>query len=187
MFTLEPLVKGDITLKNHKLRQRRARKFWTQSKAAEELGVSLITYQRWELGIQHPSLVSLQRLCDVFQVQPEDLDYGYILPSEAVGEPSVSATTADPIPATLALPQTFKPLVSGRFTHPTQPTHEDLMEVAKNLFPKEYPPKLNKFQDTQFTCHVFYNVQIDKAMIASIKSDFRRLTMWTLGCQAKVF
>ncbi len=64
---------------NHKLRQARLRRYWTIKQAAIRIGVSFQTYIRWELGTQVPHLSSLEMLCVVFNMTPEELGFGDLI------------------------------------------------------------------------------------------------------------
>ena len=62
---------------NKKLRQARRKKYmWTMEEAAEKIGVSLVTYSRWELGVQYPHLRTLKTICEVFQMTADELGFG---------------------------------------------------------------------------------------------------------------
>jgi transcriptional regulator with XRE-family HTH domain/tetratricopeptide (TPR) repeat protein len=61
---------------NEKLRQARQQKRWSQAVAAEEVGVSELTYSRWENGTQKPYLKTLDDLCNAFEMSPADLGFG---------------------------------------------------------------------------------------------------------------
>lgn len=60
---------------NEKLRAARLQKRWSQVNAAEKIGVSVLTYSRWEKGTQIPYLASLDQLCAAFDLPPEDLGF----------------------------------------------------------------------------------------------------------------
>lgn len=55
------------------LKAQRRRRFWTQTALAKELGVSLNTVQRWEMGMSIPFPATQQRLVQVLGVEPEVL------------------------------------------------------------------------------------------------------------------
>lgn len=63
-------------LRNTCLRKARLNRFWTAKIAAEQVGVSIVTYQRWELGIQVPHPSSLRMLCKAFAANSEELGFG---------------------------------------------------------------------------------------------------------------
>jgi transcriptional regulator with XRE-family HTH domain len=60
---------------NLKLRQARKQKRWSIEKAAEEVGVSWLTFSRWEHGTQRPHPTSLDMLCDAFGMSPAELGF----------------------------------------------------------------------------------------------------------------
>src|SRR5260370_26907382 len=60
---------------NLKLRQARKQKRWSIEKAAEEVGVSWLTYSRWERGTQYPHPTSLDMLCNTFSLSPNELGF----------------------------------------------------------------------------------------------------------------
>jgi transcriptional regulator with XRE-family HTH domain len=62
---------------NEKLKTARLNKRWTQVKAAERAGVSVLTYSRWENGTQMPYLTTLDQLCRAFETSPEDLGFDH--------------------------------------------------------------------------------------------------------------
>jgi transcriptional regulator with XRE-family HTH domain len=55
------------------LRAWRLRRFMTQRQLAEALGVPYQTVQRWESGRAFPRPSFLKRLCEVLQVEPDQL------------------------------------------------------------------------------------------------------------------
>jgi transcriptional regulator with XRE-family HTH domain len=55
------------------LKDRRRRRFLTQKALAEQLGVTLNTVQRWEMGMSVPFPKQQQRLVAVLELVPEDL------------------------------------------------------------------------------------------------------------------
>jgi transcriptional regulator with XRE-family HTH domain len=61
---------------NEKLRRARLQKRWSQAVAAEKVGVSELTYSRWENGTQKPYPKTLDDLCNTFEMSPADLGFG---------------------------------------------------------------------------------------------------------------
>jgi transcriptional regulator with XRE-family HTH domain len=57
------------------LRAARLKKNWTPEFVSSQVGVSLHTYARWEAGSQTPRHSSLQALCQVFEMSPEELGF----------------------------------------------------------------------------------------------------------------
>ncbi len=51
----------------------RKRRGWTQAYVAEQIGVSVETVRQWENGRHFPYQVSIQKLCMLFHMKPEEL------------------------------------------------------------------------------------------------------------------
>ncbi|GLV60034.1 hypothetical protein KDH_68570 [Dictyobacter sp. S3.2.2.5] len=88
------------TRANQLLRQARRMRTWSQGDLAEHIGVAKETISRWENGVSRPQPQQLSRLCETFEMRPDEL--GYALdpveenPSPVGGEPrSLAATTAE--------------------------------------------------------------------------------------------
>lgn len=62
-------------MSNRRLLQARVQRHWTQEQAAENIGVWVSTYRRWEAGTRLPHASSLHLLCEVFQQSAEDLGF----------------------------------------------------------------------------------------------------------------
>ena len=60
------------------LKSARIKKSWTPEFVSGKVGVSLTTYIRWELGIQTPRNSSLDALCKIFEMSPEELGFSHI-------------------------------------------------------------------------------------------------------------
>jgi len=60
---------------NQNLRKARQQKRWSIEKAAEKVGVSWVTFSRWEHGTQQPHPATLDMLCKAFGMSPEELGY----------------------------------------------------------------------------------------------------------------
>jgi len=54
--------------KNERLRQSRIERNWRQQDVADQLGVALVTMQRWERGYQQPSAYYRVKLSALFGV-----------------------------------------------------------------------------------------------------------------------
>jgi len=59
--------------RNERLRQRRFERNWRQQDVAEQLGVSLVTVQRWERGFQRPSAYYRVKLSTLFGLSAQEL------------------------------------------------------------------------------------------------------------------
>jgi transcriptional regulator with XRE-family HTH domain len=57
------------------LKSARLQKNWTAQYVSKQVGVSLNTYNRWEAGSQVPRLASLDALCKIFAMSPEELGF----------------------------------------------------------------------------------------------------------------
>ncbi len=64
-----------MMMHNQKLRKARQQKRWSIEKAAEKVGVSWLTFSRWEHGTQQPRSATLDMLCNAFGMSPEELGY----------------------------------------------------------------------------------------------------------------
>ncbi len=83
---------------NHKLRAARKAKAWTIETAAEKVGVSWVTYSRWEKGTQTPYLSTVRDICKAFHKSPQDLGLEHL-----VEEPGEEETN-DGTPPSMTLP-----------------------------------------------------------------------------------
>ena len=52
----------------------RLQRGWTQREVAEAVGTTLANVSRWERGVTFPSPHFRQKLCEVFEMSPEDLN-----------------------------------------------------------------------------------------------------------------
>src|SRR6266566_7624785 len=64
---------------NHKLRAARKAKGWTIETAAEKVGVSVVTFSRWENGTQTPYLSTVRGICKAFHKSPQDLGLEHLV------------------------------------------------------------------------------------------------------------
>jgi transcriptional regulator with XRE-family HTH domain len=94
---------------NEKLRRAREQKRWTIETAAEKVGVSWLTYSRWERGTHTPHLSTLDLLCQAFDLSPEDLGLARSPQQEtrdvATESTHTSLATLVSPPAQIALPR----------------------------------------------------------------------------------
>ena len=65
----------ELKLNNH-LRAARVQNIWTLEEAAEQVGVDVQTFWRWEHYEQWPRPYALRRLCAVFGMSAEELGFG---------------------------------------------------------------------------------------------------------------
>ncbi len=59
--------------KNERLRKLRVGRHWRQQDVADQLGIALVTMQRWERGFQQPSAFYRVKLCALFGVSAQEL------------------------------------------------------------------------------------------------------------------
>jgi transcriptional regulator with XRE-family HTH domain len=164
---------------NVKLRQARLKNLWTLQQAATKVDVSFSAFIRWERGQQQPSLVNLERLCNTFKTTPEELGYGHlIVPIETPSHASLSTESPND-----SLASEMIPLTPGNATDTSEQIHQRLIALTKELFPGGFSPRIVRFQEGQKTLHVSCDAKVDKSVISSIKTEFRRRTGWTLGIQ----
>lgn len=64
-----------MKMRNEKLIVAREERRWTQEKAAEKIGVSRITYTRWEEQGVIPRLSTMGMACEAFKLTPEQLGF----------------------------------------------------------------------------------------------------------------
>ncbi|GCE20877.1 FxSxx-COOH system tetratricopeptide repeat protein [Dictyobacter kobayashii] len=60
-------------MRNERLRRQRVLRNWRQQDVADQIGVSIVTYQRWERGNQQPSAYYRIKLCSLFDASPQEL------------------------------------------------------------------------------------------------------------------
>ncbi|TMC20243.1 MAG: helix-turn-helix transcriptional regulator [Chloroflexi bacterium] len=69
---------------NNRLRSARLERSWTPEFVSGKVGVSLNTYNRWEAGEQMPRLSSLDALCKVFEMSPEELGFTHLATAKKI-------------------------------------------------------------------------------------------------------
>lgn len=78
--------------RNERLRQHRLERNWRQSDIADQLEVSLISVQRWERGIQQPSVYYRAKLCALFELSAQELGVVDEVLPESPAESEVAET-----------------------------------------------------------------------------------------------
>jgi transcriptional regulator with XRE-family HTH domain len=68
--------------RNEKLEAARLQRRWSVEVASAKAGVSVNTFNRWERGLQVPQLDTLDRLCNAFNMTPEELGFGDAIASK---------------------------------------------------------------------------------------------------------
>ncbi len=85
--------------RNERLRQHRIARNWRQQEVADQLGIALVTVQRWERGFQQPSAYFRVKLSALFGVSAQELG---LLEELSLSEPPEGeATTAKQADAAL--------------------------------------------------------------------------------------
>jgi tetratricopeptide (TPR) repeat protein/transcriptional regulator with XRE-family HTH domain len=134
---------SDRMQKNERFRQHRIRRNWRQQDIADQVQTSLVTVQRWERGIQQPSLYYRAKLCELFGLSAQELGLGEQTASPAQSEPE-EATRERRAPdnevALWNVPYTRNPNFTGRddllnllqerFTPPEASQQDDIRRVA---------------------------------------------------------
>jgi transcriptional regulator with XRE-family HTH domain len=75
---------GGFMQRNDRLRQHRIHRNWRQRDIADELGITVITIQRWERGTQQPSAYYRIKLCALFGLSTQELGLDEHLPPIAL-------------------------------------------------------------------------------------------------------
>ena len=83
---------------NVSLHSARLQKSWSREFVSQQVGVSLNTYIRWEMGQQTPRLASLQALCEVFAMSPEELGFYESFDAKADGTLERTSPQHSPLP-----------------------------------------------------------------------------------------
>ncbi|WP_165423549.1 helix-turn-helix transcriptional regulator [Ktedonosporobacter rubrisoli] len=91
------------------LKSARLKKSWTPEYVSGRVGVSLSTYMRWEAGLQTPRSSSLNALCQIFEMSPEEL--GFTTPFPQSTKPPPPPLPAPKVLILLHLP--LRPWPSG--------------------------------------------------------------------------
>src|SRR5437879_3394410 len=73
---LEHMWRCYMAVRNEKLEAARLQRRWSVEVASARVGVSVNTFNRWERGLQIPQLDTLDRLCNAFNMTPEELGFG---------------------------------------------------------------------------------------------------------------
>jgi tetratricopeptide (TPR) repeat protein/transcriptional regulator with XRE-family HTH domain len=124
--------------RNEILRQHRIRHNWRQQDIADQLGISIITVQRWERGTQHPSAYYRIKLCTLFGIGAQEL--GLVEDSLSPVAPESRILEDRPVPVVLdssglgdialwTVPYRRNPHFTGR--------DELLTQLAEQLAPGE--------------------------------------------------
>lgn len=93
------------------LRRQREQRHWTQTELARMLNTTYLSVCRWENGTTTPSLYYRKRLCEVFDLPPEELG---LAPSSSPKEDPPSAATTAAVPVLWNVPYRRNPFFTGR-------------------------------------------------------------------------
>ena len=71
---MQNMPRSSLRRANQNLVNARLQRGWTQREVAEAVGTTLANVSRWERGVTFPSPYFRQKLCEVFGMNPEDLN-----------------------------------------------------------------------------------------------------------------
>jgi transcriptional regulator with XRE-family HTH domain len=172
---------------NQKLKAARVRKLWSQADGAEKVGVSVITYGRWENSAQKPYLKLLKQLCEAFEMSPEELGFDAIAGTakEAVAivrsEAEIQAIHTTPLiiltSAQIATLLDFLHLGDDEMAHFNAERRAALLEMLGIASAVTFAPLIQNGPWEQFAPEV-KTVTIDEKIL----EEFERLTFicWRL-------
>jgi tetratricopeptide (TPR) repeat protein/transcriptional regulator with XRE-family HTH domain len=139
--------------RNERLRQQRIQHDWLQQEVADQLGVALVTVQRWERGVQQPSAYYSIKLCTLFNSTAQELGLHEAFPAPVLDEnltstvapPDTSATpdtdtSPSPVCALWTLPYARNPHFTGR---------NDLLDQLRIRFTTQATDQSTQTQSTQ--------------------------------------
>jgi len=89
---------------NKELRQARIDRRWSINEAARRIGISRLTYIRWEQGTQTPHNSTLMLACHAFNLSPEKLGFGDMETRPAVTDGSIAHSSSGQTPDLLPFP-----------------------------------------------------------------------------------
>ena len=118
--------------RNEQLRQQRIGRNWRQQDLADQLGVTVVTIQRWERGSQQPSAYYRVKLCTLFGLSSQELGLGE-------GFPSPESTTADGAQAVSALSEEAALWTVPYARNPHFTGRDDLLQQLEQVFAEEQP------------------------------------------------
>src|SRR5579859_1056531 len=120
---------------NEHLRKLRIGRNWRQQDLADQMGVTVVTIQRWERGIQHPSAYYRVKLCTLFGLSSQELGLveGFPLPPES--------TMADAVPTGSALSEETLLWTVPYARNPHFTGRDDLLGQPEQMFAREQPDR----------------------------------------------
>jgi tetratricopeptide (TPR) repeat protein/transcriptional regulator with XRE-family HTH domain len=164
--------------RNEHLRQQRIGRNWRQQDLADQLGVTVVTIQRWERGYQQPSAYYRAKLCTLFGLDAQELGLveTFSSPPEST---SVTQTESYPSAKTSlwTVPYARNPHFTGR---------DDLLQQLGQLFAEAKPEQPMSIQQAALTqTHAITGlggigktqIAIEYAYRARMQGRYRH-TMW---------
>ena len=126
---------SNLPYSNNRLRQERIAQNWRQRDVADQLGTTVVTVNRWERGIQHPSAYFRVKLCALFGKSAQDLGLVDEDPSRA------SSTEKDVLETELPPSSPTEPLALWSVPYRRNPHftgRDDLLDqLAQQLAPQK--------------------------------------------------
>lgn len=119
--------------RNEHLRRLRIRCNWRQQDLADQLGVTIVTIQRWERGSQHPSAYYRVKLCTLFGLSTQELglvDMSPLPPESNAGDAARAESTLSEETALWTVPYARNPHFTGR---------DDLLQQLGQVFEAQKP------------------------------------------------
>jgi DNA-binding XRE family transcriptional regulator len=126
-------VEENTMQRNEHLRRQRIRCNWRQQDLADQLGVTIVTIQRWERGSQHPSAYYGVKLCTLFGLGTQELglvDMSPPPPESTAGDAARAESTLSEETALWTVPYARNPHFTGR---------DGLLQQLGQLFEAEKP------------------------------------------------
>jgi uncharacterized membrane protein/DNA-binding XRE family transcriptional regulator len=80
---------------NHRLKQERQQRGWSQARVAEQIGTEAVNVSRWERGFSSPSPYYREKLCNLFEKSAQDL--GFIVPGDHTEEREPAEDQPQPV------------------------------------------------------------------------------------------
>ncbi len=71
---MQNMPRTSLRRANQYLINTRLQRGWTQREVAEAVGTTLANVSRWERGVTFPNPYFRKKLCEVFEMSPEDLN-----------------------------------------------------------------------------------------------------------------
>lgn len=129
--------------RNEQLRRLRIGRNWRQQDLADQLGVTVVTIQRWERGFQRPSAYYRAQLCTLFGLSAQELGLVETLssPPESAEVTRAGSTPSEEI-SLWTVPYARNPHFTGR---------DDLLHHLGQLLAAEQPGEAMSIQQAALT------------------------------------